>query len=97
MTHHEPDRAAESSTSSSLFDLRNIIALLFGVYGVVLLVIGLVKSSAEDNAKSGGDNLNLWTGVAMIVVAALFALWVRLRPLRPADTSDAEDVRPPGH
>ena len=34
-------------------------------------------------AKAGGIDINLWSGIVMIVVAALFALWAWLRPLVP--------------
>jgi hypothetical protein len=76
--------APVSSTASALFDLRTVIALLFGVYGIVLLVLGLVSNTAEDMAKTGGWDINRDTGIAMIVIAVLFVLWVRLRPVRPA-------------
>lgn len=87
--------APPSATASSLFDLRNVIALLFGVYGVVLVVMGIVSGNAPDNlAKTGGSNLNLETGIAMLVVGALFAVWVVTRPLQipPAP----ESAEPPG-
>ena len=77
-------RHAEApSAASQLFDLRTIIALLFGVYGIVLLIQGLFFDSPAEIAKAGGIHINLWSGLGMIIVAALFALWVRLRPLVP--------------
>jgi hypothetical protein len=71
------------SAASQLFDLRSIIALLFGVYGIILLVMGLFFESPGELEKAGGININLWSGIIMIVVAALFALWAYLRPLVP--------------
>ncbi|ANY10297.1 hypothetical protein AFB00_22360 [Pseudonocardia sp. HH130630-07] len=66
-----------------MFDLRSVIALLFGVYGLVLLIMGIVSGNDPENlAKTGGTNLNLDTGIAMLVVGALFVLWVYLRPLK---------------
>jgi hypothetical protein len=32
-------------------------------------------------AKADGININLWTGIGMLVFAALFVLWARLRPI----------------
>lgn len=88
-----------STTASSLFDLRNVIALLFGVYGVVLTINGIVSGNDPANlAKTGGSNLNLETGIAMLVIGALFVLWVVLRPLRlpnPEEMAAPED-RPAG-
>ncbi|SMD24011.1 hypothetical protein [Lentzea albidocapillata] len=63
-----------------LFDLRLIIAFLFGLYGVVLVVIGFGFTTDEDLAKAQGVNINLWAGVAMAALAALFAAWALLRP-----------------
>lgn len=90
--------APASTTASRLFDLRSVIALLFGVYGIVLLVMGLVSGNDPANlAKTGGTNLNLDTGIGMLVIGALFVLWVRLRPLAvPAAPAEADD-RPPSH
>jgi xanthine/uracil/vitamin C permease (AzgA family) len=78
-----------SRTRTSAFDIRLIIALLLGVYGLVLTILGLFFVTDEDIQKSSGVNINLWTGLAMLVVCALFALWARLRPLRvPAPRQD---------
>ncbi|SNR43684.1 hypothetical protein [Blastococcus mobilis] len=67
--------------SAGAFDVRNVIAGLIGFYGVVLVIVGLVDRSEETLAKAGGINANLWAGLAMVVVAAGFALWSRLRPI----------------
>jgi drug/metabolite transporter (DMT)-like permease len=69
----------------SLFDLRWIIALLFGVYGVVLLVLGIGFETDADREKTGGFNVNLWVGVGMLVFTALMAGWALLRPLQVPD------------
>ncbi|KOV78879.1 hypothetical protein [Nocardia sp. NRRL S-836] len=63
-----------------LFDLRLIIAFLFGLYGVVLVVVGLAFTSDADLEKAEGVNINLWAGIAMVVIAVLFAAWAMLRP-----------------
>ena len=63
------------------FDVRNVIAALIGFYGVVLVVVGLVDTGEEALKKTGGLNANLWVGIALIVFAAAFALWSRLRPI----------------
>jgi hypothetical protein len=63
------------------FDVRNVIAGLIGFYGVVLLIVGLVDNGADALKKTGGVNANLWTGIALIVVAAAFAIWTKLRPI----------------
>ncbi|NMH82592.1 hypothetical protein HF577_36590 [Pseudonocardia xinjiangensis] len=70
-----------------MFDLRSIIALLFGIYGIVLTIQGLFFESEAQLQKAGGIDINLWSGIIMIIVAALFALWARLRPLVPPSES----------
>jgi uncharacterized membrane protein len=99
--HHEdlPDHSATEeapSAASQLFDLRTIIAILFIFYGVILAIIGLFFTSRIDIAKAGGININLWSGIIMILVAAGFFLWARLRPLAPPPTA-VDDDRPPMH
>ena len=79
MTEH---KETHPSAASQLFDLRTVIAVLFGVYGIVLTLMGLFTSEA-DLAKAGGVNINLWSGIGMILAAAFFLIWVRLRPLVP--------------
>jgi hypothetical protein len=81
--HEHGERVISESAASQLFDLRTVIAVLFGVYGIILTVMGLFFAGPADFAKAGGINLNLWSGLGMIVAAALFVLWVRLRPLVP--------------
>lgn len=76
------------SSATSLFDLRNIIAVLFLGYGVVLLVVGIAHTTAADLAKTGGIHLNTWTGAAMLVTAVAFGLWARLRPLIPPTSEE---------
>jgi drug/metabolite transporter (DMT)-like permease len=75
---------------AGLFDLRGVLALLFAVYGVVLTVMGLFATSEEDLRKSGDINVNLWMGVGMLVTAALFGLWQRLRPLAVPEEAPQE-------
>ncbi|TFV89071.1 hypothetical protein [Blastococcus sp. CT_GayMR16] len=67
--------------AAGAFDVRNVIAALIGFYGVVLVVVGLVDNGEAALEKTDGFNANLWVGLAMIVFAAAFALWSRLRPI----------------
>ena len=79
----EIEKASDGPTASRLFDLRTVIAVLFGVYGVILMVMGLFFEDEAELAKAGGIDINLWSGIVMLVVVAVFLLWVRLRPLVP--------------
>lgn len=85
---------------SSLFDLRWILAVLFGIYGIVVTLLGLL-AHAKTVTASGQDigvNVNLWTGVPMLVVAIAFAAWALLRPLVPpvSPGSSADGTAPRG-
>ena len=68
----------EADASSSLFDLRYLIGGLFTVYGLVLIAASFFVS----NVKSGGININLWLGLAMLILGVFFLVWARMRPLR---------------
>jgi len=76
---------------AGLFDLRLVIAVLFGIYGVVLAVVGLGFTDESDLAKADGLNINLWSGVGMVALAALFAAWALLRPVVVPDDADARE------
>ena len=65
---------------AAAFDIRVVIALLVGIYGVVLTILGIIADPKEVD-KAAGININLWGGIAMLVFAALFVLWARLRPI----------------
>ena len=66
--------------AANLFDLRRLIGGLFLIYGVILTVLGVGASDAEIE-KAAGINLNLWVGLSLLVVGALFLAWAFARPL----------------
>jgi 4-hydroxybenzoate polyprenyltransferase len=72
------DSSAKSKVS--LFDIRNIIGALLFLYGVVLLLASFGTSDTQ-KAKADGINANLWVGLVLVVVGALFVLWAVTRPI----------------
>jgi len=64
-----------------LFDLRVIIGALLFVYGVILTIAGALDGSAEIT-KAEGVRVNLWTGIALLVIGGIFLVWAELRPTR---------------
>ena len=87
----------ERPHKAGAFDVRNVIAGLIGFYGVVLVLVAIFGE--DQSRKTGGVNANLWAGLAMLVFAAAFALWSRLRPIvvdPGADVTGDEDDGPPG-
>ena len=75
----DPETAAKAANR---FDLRRIIGGLFLVYGLILTIVGIVGSDEVKN-KAAGINVNLWTGLAMLVVGGLMVAWALLRPTVP--------------
>ena len=80
------------------FDIRVFIGSLIGLYGLVIVLVGLFGMSDAQLAKSDGLNINLWAGIGMVVVAAGFFLWARLRPvIVPVDPDGPAPEGPHGH
>src|SRR3954451_24009391 len=83
MTHDEPLVVSDPATRiNHLFDLRLLIGALLSLYGVILIVVGVLDGRSQV-AKAAGVRINLWTGIGLLVVGLLFLLWMRLRPLEP--------------
>ncbi|KOT94318.1 MULTISPECIES: hypothetical protein [Streptomyces] len=72
----------KSVTAARLFDIRRIIGGLFVIYGVIVTIAGFAASDAEID-KAQGVNINLWTGVGMLVLGLFFLAWLKLRPTAP--------------
>jgi hypothetical protein len=77
------ETTASDARALDLLDIRRIIGLLLAIYGVILLILGLGASDA-DIEKAADININLWTGVGMLVAAAVFIGWALARPLSRA-------------
>lgn len=85
-----------TETRTSAFDIRLIIAVLTGIYGLVITVLGIGFTTDAELKKSAGVNINLWAGIGLLVICLLFVLWARLRPLRvPVNRSEEADQTPP--
>jgi hypothetical protein len=81
MAHEVPDTDDERRRrhTAGAFDIRNVIGALLGLYGIVLLVTGIIS---DDTGEQTGDlDANLWAGIALVVVSAAFVAWARIRPL----------------
>ena len=52
------------------FDLRIPVGLMFSVFGLILVGVGLF-GSADLTAKSLGINMNLWWGIFQLVFGLL--------------------------
>lgn len=75
-------------------DIRSIIGMLIGLYGLILLVMGMFFTSEGDLAKAEGVNLNLWSGIGLIVAALVFLLWAKLRPIKVPEEPTQQPEEP---
>jgi hypothetical protein len=78
--------AKRAARAARLFDIRRLIGGLFLIYGVILVILGLGESD-KSIAKSADININLYSGLGMLVVSVLFIAWALMRPL--GDDPDA--------
>jgi hypothetical protein len=70
--------------STRRYDLRNLLGALFVLYGVIVTILGIVNRTA-DNKQTGGIDINLWSGLSMLVLGVLFFLWQRWAPVPEDD------------
>jgi drug/metabolite transporter (DMT)-like permease len=81
---------AGAPRKAGAFDIRVFIGALLGIYGVILVLAGLFGTSEDDLDRAGGTNVNLWTGIGLVIFSACFIAWARLRPVVvPPDRDDA--------
>ena len=75
------ERPDEQGTDllAKIFDIRSFTGVLFLIFGVIVTIVGLTASDA-DIQKSAGLNLALMLGPIMLVLGAIFIVWLLLRP-----------------
>ena len=66
------------------------------VYGIVLTIMGIIGETPENIAKSGGLNLNLWTGLFMLVVGIIFYVWAFMKPPMPPEQDHVDHYQEGG-
>ncbi|MGA8208618.1 MAG: hypothetical protein WB441_08115 [Nocardioidaceae bacterium] len=67
------------------FDIRTFIGALIGIYGLVLVVTGLLVGD--------GRTINIASGAGMVVVALGFIGWARWRPVVVPDKTGSDEQR----
>lgn len=91
-----PEKNASSEKKAAgAFDVRNIIGMLLGIYGIVLLLSALLLDPGinPDTGLPKDASYNTWTGLALVVAAAVFLTWAKLRPIIvPADPEAPADA-----
>jgi hypothetical protein len=75
----------QAARAANRFDVRRLIGGLFCLYGVILLALGIFGSHTIKN-KADGINIDLWTGLGMLVFGVLMIFWALSRPVMPEPT-----------
>ena len=73
---------AEAERAANKFDIRRLIGGLFCLYAMILISLGLFGSHTVKN-KAAGINVDLWTGLGMLVFGGLMIFWALSRPVMP--------------
>lgn len=85
-THSGPQQNAQQDTAHvenvGAFDIRRFIGALIGLFGILLVIMGLAFTTPEAMDKTDGLNANLWAGLAMVAVAVAFEVWAKVDPIR---------------
>lgn len=83
----ENGSGTQQGQRAGAFDIRLVIAALFVLYGAICTLMGLLGTSEEEISQAAGININLWSGLGMLVFAGAFTIWARARPIvLPADS-----------
>ncbi|MGH2892212.1 MAG: hypothetical protein ACRDPM_02935, partial [Solirubrobacteraceae bacterium] len=72
----------KAARAANRFDIRRIIGGLFILYSLILIALGIFGSTHVKN-KAAGINVDLWTGLAMLVFGVLMVFWALARPTEP--------------
>jgi hypothetical protein len=76
------EEEATAARNANRFDIRRLIGAVFILYGLILTALGLFGSEHVKN-KAAGINIDLWTGLAMLVFGGLMIFWALARPVAP--------------
>ena len=77
----EGEELQKMSSAARLFDVRRVIGGLFVVYGLIVTLLGIFDSKSEID-KAQGVRINLWMGLAMLLLGVLMLVWLRLNPAK---------------
>jgi hypothetical protein len=75
-----PQDEVQAAKAANRFDIRRLIGGLFIVYSLILIALGLF-GSAHVKHKAAGINIDLWSGLGMLVFGALMLFWAFSRPV----------------
>ncbi|MGH2865977.1 MAG: hypothetical protein ACRDNK_00175 [Solirubrobacteraceae bacterium] len=76
------EEEVQATRVANRFDIRRLIGGLFVLYGAILFVLGLVGSH-QVKTKAAGINVDLYTGIGMLIFGALMIFWALSKPVVP--------------
>jgi len=76
------EEEVEAARAANRFDIRRLVGGLFVLYSLILIALGIFGSHHIKN-KAAGINVDLWTGIGMLVVGVLMLVWALTRPVMP--------------
>jgi hypothetical protein len=76
------EEEVEAARVANKFDIRRLIGGLFCLYALILIALGIFGSHEVKN-KAAGINVDLWTGLGMLVFGILMVVWALTRPVMP--------------
>jgi hypothetical protein len=76
------EEEVQAARVANRFDIRRLIGGLFMLYAVILIVLGLVGSH-QIKTKADGINVDLYTGIGMLIFGALMVFWALSKPVVP--------------
>lgn len=97
MTEHTSTPAsAPEKHKVGAFDIRTVIAILLGIYGLVLVIcsFALDPGTNPDTGASKSATDNLWVGIGLLVVAGVFVAWAKLKPIIVDESKIVHDDEP---
>jgi hypothetical protein len=81
-TGESDEDEAEAARAANRFDIRRLIGALFCLYAIILIALGVFGSHTIKH-KADGINVDLWTGIGMLIVGILMLFWALSRPVMP--------------
>jgi hypothetical protein len=81
-TGESDEDEVEAARAANKFDIRRLIGGLFCLYALILIALGLFGSH-QVKTKAAGINVDLWTGLGMLVFGILMLFWALKRPVMP--------------
>jgi hypothetical protein len=78
-TELSDEEEAHAARVANRFDIRRLIGAVFTVYGLILVALGIFGSETIKH-KANGSNVDLWTGIGMLIFGGLMIFWALSRP-----------------